>query len=37
MVIRLISVPDHLEPSEFHEVMRAVVGCPWDLGYIVRI
>ncbi len=26
MVIRLISVPDHLELPEFHNVMRAILG-----------
>ncbi|MBV8902493.1 MAG: hypothetical protein JOZ22_02560 [Acidobacteriia bacterium] len=26
MVIRLLSVPDHLELSEFHNVMRAILG-----------
>jgi len=37
MVIRLISVPDHLELPKFHNVMRAVLGWDGDLGYIIRI
>lgn len=37
MVIRLISVPDHLELPEFHKVMRAILGWQSDLGYIIRI
>jgi hypothetical protein len=37
MVIRLISVPDHLELPEFHEVVRAILGWNGDLGYIIRI
>jgi hypothetical protein len=37
MVIRLISVPDHLELPQFHEVVRAILGWNGDLGYIIRI
>jgi hypothetical protein len=37
MVIRLISVPDHLELPKFHNVMRAILGWNGDLGYIIRI
>jgi hypothetical protein len=37
MVIRLLSVPDHLEFPEFHEVVRAILGWQGDLGYIIRI
>lgn len=37
MVIRLISVPDHMELPEFHEVGRAILGWDGDLGYIIRI
>ncbi|MBV9675441.1 MAG: hypothetical protein JO185_03850 [Acidobacteriaceae bacterium] len=37
MVIRLLSVPDHLELPEFHHLMRAVLGGQGDLGYILRI
>jgi len=37
MVIRLISIPDHLDLPEFHEVIQAVLGWTGDLGYIVRV
>lgn len=37
MVIRLISVPDHLELPKFHTVMRGILGWDGDLGYIIRI
>jgi len=37
MVIRLLSVPDHMDLPEFHEVIRAVLGWDGDLGYIVRV
>jgi Plasmid pRiA4b ORF-3-like protein len=37
MVIRLVSIPDDLEPPQFHEVMRAILGWQGDLGYIIRI
>ena len=37
MVIRLISAPDHLELSQFHEVVRAILGWNGNLGYIIRI
>jgi hypothetical protein len=37
MIIRLISVPDHLELPKFHNVPRAVLGWDGDLGYIIRI
>ena len=37
MVIRLISVPDHLELPQFHEVVRVILGWNGDLGYIIRI
>jgi hypothetical protein len=37
MVIRLLSVPDHLGLPEFHEIIRAVLGWNGDLGYIVRV
>jgi hypothetical protein len=37
MVIRLLSVPDHLDFPEFHKVIRAVLGWDGDLGYIVRV
>jgi hypothetical protein len=37
MVIRLLSVPDHLGLPEFHEVIRVVLSWNGDLGYIVRV
>jgi len=37
MVIRLLSVPDHLELPQFHEIVRAMLGWNGDLGYILRI
>jgi hypothetical protein len=37
MVIRLISVPDHLTFPHFQEVVRAVLGWNGNLGYILRI
>lgn len=37
MVIRLLSVPAHLNLPEFQEVIRAVLGWNGDLGYIVRV
>lgn len=37
MVIRLISVSDHLQLPEFHDVLRTLLGWDGDLGYIIRI
>ena len=37
MVIRLVSVSDHLPIDEFHDVFRAVLGWVGDLGYIIRV
>ena len=37
MVIRLISVSDHLPIDEFHDVFRAILGWTGDLGYIIRV
>ncbi len=37
MVIRLLSVPDHMVLPEFHDVIRAILGWDGDLGYIVRV
>src|ERR1039457_5629342 len=37
MVIRLLSVSDRMELSEFHRVIRLVLGWKNDLGYIVRV
>jgi hypothetical protein len=34
MIIRLISVSDHMQLPEFHDVFRAVLGWNGDLGYI---
>jgi hypothetical protein len=37
MVIRLLSVPDHMDLPEFHDVIRAILGWDGDLGYLVRV
>ena len=37
MVIRLISVSDQLQLTEFHDIFRALLGWNGDLGYIIRI
>ncbi len=37
MVIRLLSVPDHLQVSELHSVFRTLLGWSGDLGYSIRI
>jgi hypothetical protein len=37
IVIRLISVSDHLPIDEFHDVFRAILGWTGDLGYIIRV
>jgi hypothetical protein len=37
MVIRLLSVPDHMDLPQFHEVISAILGWHADLGYIVRL
>jgi hypothetical protein len=37
MVTRLISVSDHMQLPEFHDVFRAILGWKGDPGYIVRI
>jgi len=37
MVIRLLSVSDRMELSEFHRVIRLVFGWKNDLDYIVRV
>ncbi len=37
MVVRLLSVPDHLPVSELHHVFRTLLGWSADLGYIIRI
>jgi hypothetical protein len=37
MVIRLVSVSDQLQLSDFHDIFRAILGWDGDLGYIIRI
>ena len=37
MIIRLISVSDHMPLLDFHDVFRAILGWNGDLGYIIRI
>jgi Plasmid pRiA4b ORF-3-like protein len=37
MVIRLISVSDHVPLPELHDVFRAILGWNGDLGYIIRV
>lgn len=37
MAIRLLSVSDRMELSEFHRMIRLVLGWKNDLGYIVRV
>ena len=34
MVIRLVSVSDHLEFSQFHDLFRALLGWSGDPGYL---
>ena len=35
MIIRLVSVSDHLQLPEFHDIFRAILGWDGDLGYII--
>lgn len=37
MVIRLLSISEHLELPDFHRVFQAVLGWSGDPGYILRI
>src|ERR1700719_4411696 len=37
MVIRLVSVSDHMPLPELHDVFRTILGWNGDLGYIVRV
>src|SRR5260221_12295695 len=37
MVIRLVSVSDHMPLREFHDVFRIILGWNGDLGYIIRV
>jgi hypothetical protein len=37
MVIRLVSVCDHMLLAEFHDAFRMILGWNGDLGYIIRV
>lgn len=37
MVIRLVSVSDHMQLAKFHDIFRAILGWDSDLGYIIRV
>jgi hypothetical protein len=37
MVIRLLSVPDHMDLQDFHQTILAILCWNEDLGYIVRV
>ena len=37
MVIRLISVSDHMQLPDFHDVFRAILGWNGVRGYIIRV
>ena len=37
MVIRLVSVSDHMPLPEFHDVFRIILGWNGDLGYVIRV
>jgi hypothetical protein len=37
MVIRLVSVSDHMLLPEFHGVFRIILGWNGDLGYVIRV
>ena len=37
MVIRLVSVSDHMPLPQFHDVFRMILGWNGDLGYIIRV
>ena len=37
MVIRLVSVSDHMQLAKFHDIFRAILGWDGDLGYIIRV
>src|ERR1700758_2542775 len=37
IVIRLVSVSDHMPLPEFHDVFRIILGWNGDLGYIIRV
>src|SRR5260221_4706280 len=37
MVIRLVSVSDHMPLREFHDLFRIILGWNGDLGYIIHV
>src|ERR1700676_3773382 len=37
MVIRLVSVCDHMPLPEFHDLFRIILGWNGDLGYSIRV
>ncbi len=37
MVIRLVSVSDHMQLAKFHDIFWAILGWHGDLGYIIRV
>jgi Plasmid pRiA4b ORF-3-like protein len=37
IVIRLISVSDHVPLPELHDVFRGILGWNGDVGYIIRV
>jgi len=37
IIIRLVSVADHMPLHEFHDVIHTIFGWIGDLGYIVRV
>jgi len=37
MIIRLVSVSDQMQLSDFHDVFRTILGWQGDLGYIIRV
>jgi hypothetical protein len=37
MIIRLISVSDHMQLPAFHDAFRAILGWNGDLGYRIRL
>ena len=37
MVIRLVSLSDHMQLLDFHDAFRAILGWRGDLGFIIRV
>ena len=37
MIIRLVSVSDQMQLSDFHDVFRTILGWRGDLGYLLRV